>query len=340
MELNHYMLLAIKDLSLAARQTIDGFMTGINKSKVKGTGLEFSQYRSYQPGDDLRWLDWKRYARSDRFYIRESEIETGINIRILVDASRSMEHRDRSMTAGHGGSGQDASANAARGTTAGRGGTAGRDGLGDGIDGGGVSGRGPGVSKIEYARLLAASIGWLANRQGDALGLYVFQDGGLFALPARKDPQHMARFFHQLESIQPGGQMQHPLSYRQVFLGESKKELLIFITDYYERDNEITAMLELLASLGHEIIVFHLIAGNELSKDFGSYTQLEDLETGQRVPVSDRFDEDYLQRMDQWLASVRSRLLDNHITWQLLRLDQPMDQALRNFLKQRQQITG
>ena len=60
-------LMAIKDLSLAARTVIDGFMSGLNRSQVKGTGLEFSQYRSYQPGDDLRWLDWKMYARSDRY---------------------------------------------------------------------------------------------------------------------------------------------------------------------------------------------------------------------------------------------------------------------------------
>src|SRR5580693_7730137 len=91
-------IIAIKDLSLAARQTIDGFMAGINRSKVKGVGLEFSQYRSYQPGDDLRWLDWKRYARSDRYYIRESEVETSISVRLLIDASNSMNHRDGAYT--------------------------------------------------------------------------------------------------------------------------------------------------------------------------------------------------------------------------------------------------
>src|ERR1700684_1201606 len=87
-------LMAIKDLHLAARTTVDGFMTGINKSTIKGPGLEFSQYRSYQPGDDLRWLDWKMYGRSDRYYIRESEIETSISVRFLIDASLSMNHLD------------------------------------------------------------------------------------------------------------------------------------------------------------------------------------------------------------------------------------------------------
>ena len=87
-------MMAIKELSLAAKTTIEGFMQGINKSAVKGPGMEFSQYRSYQPGDDLRLLDWKMFARSDRYYIRESEIETNISLRLVVDASASMNHQD------------------------------------------------------------------------------------------------------------------------------------------------------------------------------------------------------------------------------------------------------
>ena len=87
-------VMAIKDLALAAKTVVDGFMTGVNKSSIKGPGLEFSQYRSYQPGDDLRWLDWKMYGRSDRYYIRESEVETSISVRFLIDASASMNHED------------------------------------------------------------------------------------------------------------------------------------------------------------------------------------------------------------------------------------------------------
>ena len=91
-------ILSIKDLVLAAKTTIDGFMEGFNKSSIKGAGMEFSQYRSYQPGDDLRSLDWKMFARSDRYYIRESEIETSINVKFLVDASNSMNHRDGAIS--------------------------------------------------------------------------------------------------------------------------------------------------------------------------------------------------------------------------------------------------
>jgi uncharacterized protein (DUF58 family) len=288
---DHHILLSIKDLSLAARRTIDGFMAGINKSQVKGPGLEFSQYRSYQPGDDLRWLDWKRYARSDRYYIRESEVETSISIRFLVDASNSMDHRDEFS--------------------------------------------GKTFAKIDYARLLAASLGWLAYTQGDSFGLYVFRGGEVFSLPSRKDPQHLARFFHQLGEVRPGGKIGSPLAYKHIFSGESRRELLVFITDLYEQDGEISRLLEVLASMRHEIIVMHVMGRNELEKDFSGYSRVEDLETGEQIPVTGGKDR-YEEKLQGWLSAVRMRLLDKQIAYQLMRMDQPMDQAIRDFLKQRQ----
>src|SRR6476469_827629 len=128
-------LMAIRDLPLAARTAVDGFMAGIHAGTLKGEGMEFSQYRSYQAGDDLRRLDWKMFARSDRYYIRESDIETSISVRFLIDASASMDH----------------------------------------VDGG--------FTKIEYARYLTASLAYLSQLQGDAIGLYVFQNNELFSLP-------------------------------------------------------------------------------------------------------------------------------------------------------------
>jgi len=281
-------ILAIKDLALAARRTIDGFMAGINKSSVKGPGLEFSQYRSYQPGDDLRWLDWKRVARTDRYYIRESEMETSISVRLLVDASGSMDHRDG------------------------------------------------GFSKLDHARHLAAALAWLAHSQGDAVGLYIFREGQVSAVATRRDPQHLARIFFQLEGLTAGGVVGDPISYKHIFLGEQRRELLVFITDFYERSGEIGRMLELLAALGHEIIVFHVMGGNEFSLDYRGYGQVEDLETGERVLLETGSSSDeYSARLADWLAGVRTRCLDLQIAYQLMRMDQPMDTALRDFLKHR-----
>ena len=88
------LLHGLRNLSLAARQAAEGFLNGAHASRRHGAGMEFSQYRPYQPGDDLRRLDWRLAARSDRYYLRESEIDTSLTVHLLLDASASMNHRD------------------------------------------------------------------------------------------------------------------------------------------------------------------------------------------------------------------------------------------------------
>ena len=78
---------------------VDGFMYGAHPSRTVGSGIEFSQYRSYQPGDDLRRVDWKLFGRSDRYFVRESESETSVTVQIVLDATGSMgEASDGGLT--------------------------------------------------------------------------------------------------------------------------------------------------------------------------------------------------------------------------------------------------
>jgi uncharacterized protein (DUF58 family) len=88
----------VSGLELAARIIVEGFMSGSNKSQSVGAGQEFSQYRSYQPGDDLRQLDWKMFARSERYYIKQSEIETNITVKFMLDASHSMAYNEEGLS--------------------------------------------------------------------------------------------------------------------------------------------------------------------------------------------------------------------------------------------------
>ncbi|MBT1699385.1 DUF58 domain-containing protein [Fulvivirgaceae bacterium PWU4] len=85
-------------LELVARIIVEGFMSGSNKSQAIGVGQEFSQYRNYEPGDDLRQLDWKMYARSERYFIKQAEIETNITVKFMVDASNSMAYEEDGIT--------------------------------------------------------------------------------------------------------------------------------------------------------------------------------------------------------------------------------------------------
>ena len=93
-----HVLASLANLQLVAKTVVDGFMLGLHQSPKSGVGLEFSQYRSYQPGDDLRRVDWKMYARSDKFFVRESEVETSVTVRFVLDASASMNHTENRLS--------------------------------------------------------------------------------------------------------------------------------------------------------------------------------------------------------------------------------------------------
>src|SRR3989337_1317985 len=89
---------SVNGLELIARIVVEGFMSGSNKSQAVGPGQEFSQYRSYEPGDDLRQLDWKMYARSERYYIKQADIETNITVKFMIDASHSMAYSETKLS--------------------------------------------------------------------------------------------------------------------------------------------------------------------------------------------------------------------------------------------------
>src|SRR5260221_905124 len=89
--INPLALMAIKNLELRAKVVVEGFWNGLHRSPYHGFSVEFTEYREYTPGDDPRYLDWRLYARSYRFYIKKFEDETNLRCHLLVDNSRSMD---------------------------------------------------------------------------------------------------------------------------------------------------------------------------------------------------------------------------------------------------------
>ena len=86
-------LMRIKSLQVRARVAVEGFIKGIHRSPYHGFSVEFSEYREYSPGDDPRYLDWRLFARSDRYYVKRFEDETNLRCYLVVDTSRSMGYR-------------------------------------------------------------------------------------------------------------------------------------------------------------------------------------------------------------------------------------------------------
>ena len=88
-------LMSIRNLEMRARVVVEGFWNGIHRSPYHGFSVEFTEYRQYTPGDDPRYLDWRVFARSDRYFIKKFEDETNLRCHLLVDNSRSMTYGSR-----------------------------------------------------------------------------------------------------------------------------------------------------------------------------------------------------------------------------------------------------
>src|SRR5215204_3862451 len=85
-------------LELKARTVVEGFLSGLHRSPYKGFSVEFAEYRQYMPGDDLSSIDWKVYARSDRYYVKKYEEETNLRAHLLLDISASMNYGSGAVT--------------------------------------------------------------------------------------------------------------------------------------------------------------------------------------------------------------------------------------------------
>src|SRR5947207_6950505 len=159
-------LASLGRIEIVARCIVDGFMTGLHRSARRGFSVEFADYRPYQPGDDLRYLDWKIAARSDRWVVRQFEEETNLRATVVLDVSRSMAWSGAQLRS------LGSSAAPAR------------------------------LTKLAYAEILTASLALLLLRQRDAVGLVRFDERIRSAVPPRARTGHWRRVLAALE--EPG----------------------------------------------------------------------------------------------------------------------------------------
>ncbi len=278
----------VNGLELIARIIVEGFMSGSNRSQSIGIGQEFSQYRGYEPGDDLRLLDWKMYARSERYFVKLSEIETNITIKFIVDASHSMSYSENN------------------------------------------------ISKLHYAKVMIAALGYLARKQSDAIGLYGVNDKNLEVVQPRFENQQFMRFVNALVNLKSEG---HWGQKTEPLIDHTGKEMIVFVTDLYDQDKDLISFISRLKTSRNEVIVFHLMGKAERELSFeGAYT-FEDLETRSRVKVDTAArQKEYKTLVERWIAETRSLLLEKNISYALISLDEPIENTLRNFLKTRKAL--
>jgi uncharacterized protein (DUF58 family) len=282
-------LATVGDLELVARFIVDGTISGLHQSPFHGYSAEFSQYRHYRPGDDLKYVDWKLFARTDRVYTKQFRETSNLLCQIAIDASGSMAFAGRA-----------------------------------------------GVTKFEYARLLAASLAHVIVRQGDAAGLVSYADTIRQYLPSRGGQVHLRALLLALTRTDVGGSTRAADALARTVDLLRRRGLLIVISDLYDEDENVERALARAAHIGHDVVVFHVLSREETDLPFRGDVELDDLETGEVVLTNpSATGRSYREAMAEFLERWRTRSATHGIDYVRLVTDTPLDVALGAYLRRR-----
>jgi uncharacterized protein (DUF58 family) len=288
-------LSSLRDLELVARATVEGLRQGLHRSPFHGYSAEFSQYRHYRPGDDLKYVDWKAFARTDRLYSRQFRETTNLGALFVIDVSRSMAFPPGEK--------------AVRGTIP--------------------------MSKFALARTAAAVLATLVIDQGDAAGLMAVWDadaGGTEYLPARSGRHHLHAVLAALARLRSEGAEGVVPALRRAGALLQRRGMVIVVSDFYDEDHAF-AEVRKLARMGHDVIAVQVIAREELSLPRGRTLEFEDLETGAKVVTNpDAVRSAYEVNVRAFLKRTQQALAREGLDYLRLVTGEPLEPALRRFL--------
>ena len=290
-------LARIENLELLARTVVDGFINGLHRAPYLGMSLDFAEHRAYYPGDDIRRIDWRLFARTDRYYVKEFEADTNSNFTVLLDISKSMAY-----------------------------------------------GR-AGISKIDYAKYLAASLSYFSREQRDRVGLITFDSDIVDYVPP--SAKHLDIVLHTIDRVQPARAGSLGTVMRKATELLRRRGLVVLISDMYEEPEEVQSAIGMLRHRGHDVIVFQVLDRTEIdledaagSTSLDDATSFEDLETGERMPViTPAVRERYRALMQEHIRGIGRRLTESRIDHALFDTSTPLDDALFAYLAARERMT-
>jgi uncharacterized protein (DUF58 family) len=283
-------LARIGNLELVSRSVVDGFINGLHRSPYFGASVDFAEHRGYTPGDDIRRVDWRLFARTDRFYVKEYEADSNSNFAVLLDVSKSM-----SFTSG-------------------------------------------GVSKLDYARILAGCLTYLVHRQRDRVGLVAFDQDIVEHVPP--SAKHMEVVLHVLDRLVPAraGSLGPPMAKLAEHFG--RRGVLVLISDLYEDPQAVFEAVSPLRFRGHDLIVFHVLDPAEIDFPYDAASAFEDLESGEQLPVvPESLAPVYRDLMRSHIEALSSKFSELRIDYALVNTSRPLDYALFNYLSARERLT-
>jgi uncharacterized protein (DUF58 family) len=287
-------LARIQPLGLRARSLVEGLIAGMHRSPLKGRSIEFAQHREYTPGDDTRQVDWKVYARSDKFYLKQFEDETNLQCTLLLDVSESMSFRAP----------------------------------------------GSALSKLEYAQLIAASLGYLVLTQQDAIGLAIFTNDIETWLPPSASPTRFEDMLHALETIPSQVRSDIPQAITLLAQRLRRPGLVVLISDLLGDVDRTLAALKLLNFQRHDVLVLQVLDRMETDFKLDRATRFIGLEGLPSVATDPRFiGAAYRRAVHDFLQRLRAGCQQLGMDYYLLQSDESLAIALSHVLARRRRGT-
>ena len=292
----------MKGLRLRAERIVEGFVSGLHRSPYQGFSNEFAEHREYVPGDDLRYVDWRAFGKTDKVYLKQYEEETNLIGYLVLDISESMLYQ----------SGQRAA--------------------GSGRKNGGAA-----MSKLEYAQTAAAALAYLILHQQDAVGLATFDDRVRTLMRPSGSPSQLNPILAEIgkqgdKQKTAAGPIFHELAER---LG--RRGVVVILSDLLDDPDAMLAGLKHFRHRRHDVIVMHVLDPAELDFPFEQPTLFKGLERmGELLVDPARLRKAYRQEFDTYQKRLASGCRAQGADYVLMRTDHPLDAALTAYLHHRQ----
>ncbi|MEP6793704.1 MAG: DUF58 domain-containing protein [Saprospiraceae bacterium] len=292
------------NLELLASQVVEGFIIGLHKSPFHGFSVEFAEHRLYNPGENIRNIDWKIYARTDRLYSKKFEEETNLRCQIVIDASSSMQYPV--IEAGQ-----------------------------------------PGINKIRFSVLAAASLMNLLRKQRDAFGLSIFDETLKIHTHCKSSVTHyrlMLNYMEQLITQPPINKTTNAaLSLHQIADSIHKRSMVIIFSDMLESgtEEEIFGALQHLRHNKHEVVLFHVLDHDkeiDFAFDNKPYMFI-DLETDEKIKLRPHeVKRVYTEHMAGFYERLKMKCLQYHIDFITADMKNGFGPVLQSFLVKRSKM--
>ncbi len=283
-------LAQLQGLHLRARHIVEGYVAGLHRSPFRGYSIEFAEHREYTPGDDLRYVDWKVYGRTDKYYVKQYEDETNLICYLVLDISESMGYRGPESV----------------------------------------------LSKFEYAQCLAAALSYLVILQQDAVALATFDNQLRQLIRPASGPSHHRQILSIMESAQTVAKTAAGRTFHEVAERLTKRGVVVILSDFLDDAESMLAGLQHFRYRRHDVVLLHLLDPWELDFPFRGSTLFRGLEQYPQVLADPSvLRPAYLHELGRFLQTLKAGAIRLGMDYQLLRTDQPFDQALASFLSHR-----